>query len=114
MLGQGLLEPYHAFLEKVHAMPGQGVTSMFTFGRNLGFLRGLLVGYGLPFEDVPPQTWQKGVGVGGSYPTKAHRKRAHKQLAEQLFPRTKITLADADALLIAEYGHRLMYRNRSV
>ncbi len=104
------LDLCHVFLEKVHAMPGQGVTSMFNFGCGYGFLRGVLTTLGVPYEDVPPQTWQKKLGLGAKYNSYADRKRAHKAQAEQWFPSTKITLSDADALLIAEYGYRTLNR----
>ena len=29
------------FIENVHSMPGQGVKSVFSFGKNYGFLRGV-------------------------------------------------------------------------
>ena len=38
----------HAYLEQVHAMPGQGVTSMFTFGHSAGVAEGILLGLGIP------------------------------------------------------------------
>ena len=46
-------------LEHVGAMPGQGVTSMFSFGDNFGFIRGLLTAHGVPYELVRPQKWKK-------------------------------------------------------
>jgi hypothetical protein len=99
-----------AYIEKVHAMPGQGVTSMFTFGQNYGFLRGCLIAHGIPFEEVTPQKWQKEFGLVfpkkmGLTPTE--KKNRHKAKAQQLFPHLKVTHATADALLIAEYGRRL-------
>ena len=45
-------------LERVGAMPGQGVTSMFKFGENFGFIRGLLQANGIPYELVTPQKWK--------------------------------------------------------
>jgi len=45
-------------LESVHAMPGQGVTSMFTFGVGFGRLQGWLTAKGVKFELYAPQTWQ--------------------------------------------------------
>ena len=56
-------KPVMCYLEKVHAMPGQGVTSMFTFGQNYGFLRGLLIARGIPFEEVQPNPWQDFIKV---------------------------------------------------
>lgn len=93
-----------AYLEKVHAMPGQGVTSMFSFGQNYGFLRGVLVATHTPFIEVTPQAWQKKLGLGGLSPERSQRKKLLKQKAQQLFPYLKVTLATADALLIAQYG----------
>lgn len=101
------MAPCRAYLEKVHAMPGQGVTSMFTFGKNYGFLRGVMISLHIPFIDTPPQAWQKGIGIGGKYESQPARKRAHLGLAQQLHPAIKTTLASADALLIAEYGYRM-------
>ena len=45
-----------AVLERVHAMPGQGVTSMFSFGANYGYWRGVLQGLRIPFTEVHPRT----------------------------------------------------------
>ena len=41
-------------LEKVSAMPGQGVTSMFNFGCRYGEIQGLLSGLNLGYEFVRP------------------------------------------------------------
>jgi crossover junction endodeoxyribonuclease RuvC len=95
-------KPKMCYLEKVHAMPGQGVTSCFSFGRNYGFLRGLLISRGIPFEDVRPLQWQKYLQCQ----TKGD-KNVTKAKAQQLFPHLKITHAIADSLLIAEYGRRV-------
>lgn len=46
-------------LEHVGAMPGQGVTSMFSFGENFGWLQGVLDAYGIRYELVRPQKWKK-------------------------------------------------------
>lgn len=91
------------FLESVHSMPGQGVSSSFKFGRGYGFLRGIVTALKYPLHDVTPQKWQKAIGClsGGD-------KNVTKQKAQQLFPHLKITHATADALLIAEYGRRTL------
>ena len=92
-----------AVLEKVHAMPKQGVCSAFSFGASYGFLKGLLVGLRMPFEEVSPQAWQKTMGcrTGGD-------KNISKAAAQRLFPSLKVVHANADALLIAEYCRRLL------
>lgn len=53
---------YIAVIEKVGAMPGQGVVSMFTFGEGYGSLK-TAVGYVLKTDVVlvTPQSWKKTV-----------------------------------------------------
>ena len=86
-------------IEQVHAMPGQGVTSMFTFGMGYGGLRMALVAAAIPFETVTPQKWQKALQCQ----TKGD-KNVSKRRAQELYPKLKITHAIADAILIAHYG----------
>jgi len=90
-----------AYLEQVSAMPGQGVTSCFTFGNGFGHLEMALTAAGIPFERVSPQKWQKALGcrTGGN-------KNISKTKAQELFPQIKCTHAISDSLLIAEYGRR--------
>tara|TARA_R110000824_G_scaffold335745_1_gene522279 strand:- start:828 stop:1292 length:465 start_codon:yes stop_codon:yes gene_type:complete len=98
-------------IEKVHAMPGQGVTSMFNFGKSFGISLGLLTAHQIPYETVTPQKWQ----AAFSLPTKkvagstTNKKNVHKERAQELFPGLAITHKIADALLIAKYAkeHRL-------
>ena len=99
-----------ARIEKVSAMPGNGVTGMFRFGQSYGFLRGCLVASGIPFDEVTPQRWQKEFGliVKGKI-SQTEKKNRNKAKAQQLFPQMAsltITHAKADALLIAEYARR--------
>jgi Holliday junction resolvasome RuvABC endonuclease subunit len=88
-----------AVIEKVHAMPKQGVTSTFTFGRNFGFLHGVLTALKIPVIEVTPQRWQKELGCMSK-----GDKNVTKQKAQQLFPDHKFTHATADACLIAYWG----------
>jgi hypothetical protein len=91
-----------AYIENVHSMPKQGVVSAFTFGRNFGFLIGILTALKIPYEFVSPQKWQKAMGC------MSHGdKNVTKSAAQRLFPDIKITHAIADALLICEYGRRI-------
>ena len=91
-----------AFIEKVHAMPKQGVSSTFKFGRNYGFLRACLIAAGIPFDEVSPVKWQRALGCL----TKGD-KNITKSKAQQLFPDMKFTHATADAMLLAEYCRRI-------
>ena len=91
--------PIVAYIEKVHAMPKQGVASTFKFGMAYGFLRGMLVALGVPFHEVTPQTWQKKMGC-----LSHGDKNVTKAAAQRLYPNLKISHAIADSLLIARYG----------
>lgn len=48
-------------MEKVSARPGQGVTSMFSFGESYGTAKGVIGCLGYPLELVAPQTWKRQV-----------------------------------------------------
>jgi len=98
-----ILELYptaHVVVEKVGAMPGQGVSSMFNFGRSAGIIEGVVAALRMPSTYVTPAAWTKAVG-------RAAGKDASRMRAMELFP----TRADlfkrakddgrADAALIA-------------
>jgi crossover junction endodeoxyribonuclease RuvC len=68
-----------AVLERVGAMPGQGVTSVFSFGRSVGIVEGVLAAYHIPVSIVTPQEWQKAASVRGG-------KDGSRQRAMELFP----------------------------
>lgn len=93
--------PLRAMLEQVNAMPKQGVVSTFKFGQSFGFLRGLLAGHQIPFELVRPQKWQQVMGC-----LSKGDKNVTKAAAQRLWPQHKITHANADALLLAEFARR--------
>jgi len=90
-----------AVIEKVGAMPKQGVSSTFKFGTSFGFCQGLLVASGFRFELARPQKWQTALDcrTGGD-------KNISKARAQALFPGVKVIHANADALLIAEFARR--------
>lgn len=92
-----------AYIERVNAMAGQGVSSVFSFGRSAGILEGVLAASGVPFTLVTPQTWQKAVSLRGG--KDGSRERAMQQFPDQseLFSRKKDD-GRADAVMIAVYG----------
>jgi crossover junction endodeoxyribonuclease RuvC len=96
-----------AFLERVNAMPGQGVTSVFSFGRSLGIVEGVLAAYDIPTTLVTPQAWQKAVGQRAG-------KDGSRERVMQLFPaqvdlfQRKKDDGRSDAALIAYYGAKLL------
>ncbi len=91
-----------AAVERVGAMPGQGVTSVFSFGRSLGIIEGALAACQISITLVPPQVWQKAAGVRGG-------KDGSRQRACELFPNyakmfeRKKDDGRADAALMAWY-----------
>ena len=100
--------PRHVFLESVHAMPKQGVSSVFTFGHAAGLVEGVVTGAGVPLTLLTPQAWKKHAGLIGS------DKDAARSRAIQLFPGLRILdlkgkgQAVADALLIGRCGLALL------
>lgn len=59
LLANPVLTPDRVVIEEVHAMPGQGVTSMFRFGLTAGQIQGVCAGLGLPTDYMRPRDWQK-------------------------------------------------------
>lgn len=93
--------------EKVASMPQNGVKASHTFGVIVERTLYTLELCKIPFQEVTPQTWMK------TYMLKKEKgesntlwKNRLKTKAQQLFPHEKITLATADAFLIAEYCRR--------
>lgn len=52
------------YIEKVNAMPNQGVVSVFSFGEAFGSLKGCAVSSGLKVIEVRPQDWKKFFELG--------------------------------------------------
>lgn len=111
-LGQVLAPPlaynrHIALLERVHTMPGQGISSAFRFGEGYGALRMALVGHGYEDRHVTPQAWKKHFrlssdkGVSRSYAASRFPSYAH------LFARVKDD-GRAEAALIALYGMEVL------
>lgn len=98
-----------ACVEKVGAMPGQGVTSMFTFGMGFGAILGVLAALNVRVELVTPQAWKKAVLAGT-----AKDKDAAIAYCRRAFPDINLVPVGcrvphdgcADAICLAEYGAR--------
>lgn len=99
-----------AFVEEVGGYVGvaQPGSSAFKFGRNFGFILGVLQTLGVRLELVRPQRWQKSLGLGSASgcASKTEWKNKLKGAAQRLYPSLKPTLATADALLILDYARR--------
>jgi crossover junction endodeoxyribonuclease RuvC len=102
MLVRGI-DVRRAIVEKVAARPGQGVTSMFAFGRSFGVVEGVLAALNIPVTYVTPQHWRKGMQV-------REGKHGSRQRATELFPKYAGEFARvkddgrAEASLIAYHG----------
>jgi crossover junction endodeoxyribonuclease RuvC len=92
-------------VESVSAMPGQGVSSMFSFGQRLGELEGMLQTLHIGYELVRPQAWQKSCQI----PAKSGKQGTFEvmsklyPLAELTGPKGGILDGRCDALGIAHY-----------
>jgi hypothetical protein len=112
----GPLAQLRFVVEFVHAMPGQGVTSMFTFGRGTGVGFGALFALrpDCPVYEVPPQTWQKWYRLNDFDCFDASWKFDSTMIAPKIFseeqlqqcrqPRGKLNHNACDAALIAYWA----------
>jgi len=91
-----------------HKSQGAPGSAMFEFGRSFGHcelaLAAVNICEGTGYDLVRPQKWQKEFQLPKlDY---SARKRYCRDLAQELFPDVKVTLATGDALLLAEYCRR--------
>jgi crossover junction endodeoxyribonuclease RuvC len=102
-----LIEQYgiaRAVVEDVAAMPGQGITSAFRFGRATGSFEGVLSALKIPTTFIRPAIWKKPLGIAGAskegarclalqrwpeaahfFPLKRHHNRAEAALLGAFF-----------------------------
>lgn len=99
-----MAEPDLIVIEDVHARPGQGVTSMFSFGKTLGFIHALAVCSKCTVQSVTPSVWKGKLGLLKS------DKNASREMARRLLPSIDSHVARvkddgvAEAALLAYYG----------
>ena len=93
--------PCRAAVERVSAMPAQGIASAFTFGVGFGSILSVLQTLHLPIELVTPAQWKTALGLSKD-------KRASLDKARLLFPTAELHLAKhdgrAEALLLAHFA----------
>ena len=95
-------KPDHVVVEKVSAMPGQGVTSMFSFGRSFGLIEGIVGAFEIPATYVMPSVWTKGIGRGQGKDASRARACELYPVWEKSFARVKDD-GRADAVLIGAW-----------
>lgn len=96
----------HVFIEKVHAVKGNGVVASFSLGYAYGVINSMIHEYNWPHTLVTPQTWRKAMKVPKG-------KDGSRLRASQLLPKAahlwkaKNKHDRAEAALIALYGRKV-------
>jgi crossover junction endodeoxyribonuclease RuvC len=97
----------HAFLEAIGAMPGQGVSGVFAFGKCYGVILGVIAARSIPVSLVPPVRWKRALVVPKA--KDGARARASQLLPEAAHQwRLKKHDGRAEAALIALFGLRAL------
>lgn len=86
-----------ANIERVSAMPGQGVSSMFRFGEGYGAVQGIIAALDIPIRYIGPAEWKKPLGLIGADKDYARTLaiQKHPYIANQLSRKKDIGRADA-------------------
>ena len=96
--------PVRALIERAQAMPRQGSSSGFKYGRAVGAIEATVALCSIPMEIVEPSAWKRFWHLPGK------DKEAARQKAVQLFPGAHAVLARkrdhgrSEAMLVALYG----------
>ena len=93
--------------ELAQAMPKQGITGAFTYGRHFGLFEVIALFLKIPYHEVRPTVWKKAMGL-------TSKKLDSVTLCRRLFPQVELIPAGcrkehdgiAEALLIAEWARR--------
>jgi crossover junction endodeoxyribonuclease RuvC len=80
-------QPQHALIERAQAMPKQGASSGFKYGRAVGAIEAVLACCEIPMTIIEPTAWKKFHQLRGG------DKEAGRQRALQLFPAAHALLA---------------------
>lgn len=95
--------PAQAFVERVGAMPGQGLSSTWSFAMGVGQVVGVLAALEIETHWIAPRVWQKAADVRGG-------KEGSRLRAAELLPSVALQFVRqkddgrADAALIAWVG----------
>lgn len=113
----GDMDTSMVYIERVQALPKQGASSGFKFGKTAGYAEAFVVAAGLPWQHVEPREWMAEFNLKGG------NKDQNVATALRLFPYavdeftvqrkylTKVQVQGrADAALIALWGFRHLVR----
>lgn len=90
-------------VERVHALPKQGVSGVFSFGHSAGVVAGVCGALGLSVVYVAPQQWKRGFGLIGQDKGASVAKAVDLFRFPELLSRKK-DHGRADAMLIAAWA----------
>ncbi len=97
-----------ACLEKVQAMPKQGVSSTFKFGTNYGWWQGVLDSSKISYELITPNRWMKKVLDSGNKAPNHRLAFARRRWPDAPLKRKKDS-GIADGLCMAEYARQTYF-----
>lgn len=98
-----------AAVEKVGAVKGNGITGMFNFGKNAGYIEGVLSTLNIGYQLIPPVVWKREFSIVGK------DKSASIEVCKRLYPDVSLLPTErcrkesdgmADALCLATYAKR--------
>ncbi|MEX6506953.1 hypothetical protein [Jiella sp. M17.18] len=104
------MRPDMAVIERVGAMPKQGVSSTFKFGQAYGTVRGVVAALGIPTHLVTPSVWKKHFALN-SEKEKARNMAILHWPDSPHFERKK-DHGRAEAALLARYGADVILEGR--
>lgn len=105
------VEKVSGYYPKPKIVPGQkpefnlqaSSFSMFNFGKSAGIVLGICEAFDIKPMEVMPAVWQKALFTKKSG-TRNQWKNILKEIAQRRYPDVKVTLNNADALLLLSYG----------
>lgn len=100
-------ESVKVVLERVNAMPGQGVSSVFSLGDSFGCARSVVAALNFELTYVAPITWKKHFKL-------ERDKEFSRALAVKWYPEAPLNLKKysdrAEALLMSRWLHETQYK----
>lgn len=103
-----VLKPDIAVIERVNAMPKQGVSSTFNFGVSFGQVRGVVGAFDIQIHLVTPGKWKRHFGLSSD-------KEEARGKAISMFPPCAASFSRkkdhgrAEAALLARYGFETLF-----
>lgn len=101
-----------AYIERAQAMPDQGSSSGFLYGRAVGYIESTVILCRIPVTFIEASVWKRRAGLPGG----KSNKEAARQFALQQFPEAvdhltrKKDHGRAEAILIARHGWLTYHR----